>query len=87
VHLLQLAQKIFVLRHFDKPRLPRQLEHADGIVVGAVPEFRIEMAEKAARGRLPGPPEIEDHFAQRLERRRQRGDHIIRVVGRHGAAG
>ena len=85
VHFLQLAQEIFVLRHFDQPGLPRKLEHADGIVIRPIPKLGIEMAEEAAGGGFPGPPEIEDHFAQRLERGRQRGDHIIRVVGRHGA--
>jgi hypothetical protein len=44
------------------------------------------MPEKAARGGLPGPPEIEDHFPERLEGSGQHRDHIKRVVGRHGTA-
>jgi hypothetical protein len=55
-------------------------------MVGAVPKLGVEMPEKAARGWLPGPPEIEDHFPERLEGGRQHRDHIKRVVGRHGAA-
>ena len=85
VHFLQFAQEILVLRHLHQPGLAGKLEHADGIVVGAVPKLGIEMAKKAAGRGFPGPPKIEDHFPQRLERGRQRRDHIIGVVGRHGA--
>ena len=59
VHFLDLAQEILVLGDFDQPGLPGKLEHADGIVIGAIPELGIEMTEKAAGGRLPSPPEIE----------------------------
>ncbi len=85
VHFLELAQKTFVLRDLDETGLPRELEHPDGIVVRAIPKLRIEMTKKAAGRGFPGPPQIENHLTQRLERGRQRGDHIIRVVGRHGA--
>ncbi len=84
VHFLELAQETLVLRDFDEAGLARKLKHPDGIVIGPIPKLGIEMTEKAAGGGFPGPPQIEDHLAQRLERGRQRGDHIIRVVGRHG---
>src|SRR4030081_505214 len=67
VHFLELAQKILVLGDFHQPGLPGELEHPDGIMVRAIPELRIEMAEKTAGGRFPGPPQIENHLTQRLE--------------------
>ena len=83
VHLGQLAQEIVILRHLDQPCLPRKLEHADRIVIGPIPQLRIEMTKECARGRLPRPPEIEDHLAQRFERGRQRGDDVVSVIRRH----
>ncbi len=83
VDLFQFAKKILVLRDLDEPRLPGKLEHPDGIVVRLIPQCRIEMAKETARGGFPGPPEVEDHFPERLERRREGRDHVIRVVGGH----
>ena len=65
------------MRDFYQPGLARELEHADGIVIGPVPKLGIEMAKEAAGGRLPRPPEIEDHFAQRLEGRRKLGNDAV----------
>ena len=86
VNFFQFAQEIFVLRDFDQPRLARKLKHADRIVVGPIPELGIEMPEKPARRRLPSPPQIEDHLAQRLEFRRQSGNYIINLIIGHGTA-
>ena len=66
-HLPHLAQEIVVLRHFREPRLAAELEHPERIVIGLVPEFVVEVAEKPACPRLPCPPEIQDQFPQRLE--------------------
>src|SRR6266480_708776 len=85
-NLLQLAQKSFVLRKFFQPRLPRKLQHPDWIVISPVPKFGIEMPEQPARGRLPRPPKIETHLAQRLQRRWQDGSHIINLKIRHANA-
>ncbi len=87
VHGLQLAQEIIVLRHFFQPRLPRKLEHADGVVIRPIPEFRVEMAEEAARGRFPRPPDIKDDLAKRLERGGEGGNDVVGVIRRHGKMG
>src|SRR5205807_6759917 len=68
-NLLELAQEIFVLRKFFQPGLPRKLQHAHRIVIGAVPKLVIEMPKQAARGGLPRPPKVETHLPQRLQRR------------------
>src|SRR5919204_4606988 len=86
-NLLQLAQKSFVLRQFLQPRLARKLEHPYGIVICPVPQVGIEMAEKPSCGRLPRPPEIKAHLAQRLERRGQRRRDVIGLESRHGELG
>ena len=86
VNLLQLAQKSLVLRNFFEARLARELKHAYGIVIGPVPELGVEVPKEAARGRLPCPPKIEAHLAQRLERARQSWRHIISLKGRHACA-
>ena len=75
--LPEIAQEDFVPRHFEQPPLARELEHPDRVVVGAIPKLGIEMSEKPAGRRLPCPPEIEDHFAQRLELRRKVRDNVI----------
>jgi hypothetical protein len=36
-NLLELANKIFVLRQLFQPGLPRKLQHTHGVVIGAVP--------------------------------------------------
>ena len=87
MHFLELTQKIPVLRDLYQPGLPRKLEHSNGIVVRPIPELGIEMTEEAARRGFPGPPQIEDHLAQRFEGSRERRNHIIGVVSRHGADG
>ena len=73
-----------LLRDFNQPGLPGKLEHPHRIVISAIPELGIEMAKETASRGFPGPPEIESHLAQRLERRWERGDHVIGVIGRHG---
>ena len=88
VDFLQFAQESFVLRNFLQPRLPRELEHADGIMVCPVPKLRIELPEQTTRGGLPSPPKIETHLAQRLKRLRQDRSDIVSLKSRHaGAAG
>src|SRR4051812_34485347 len=47
VHLLQLAEEIFVLGDFDEPGLPGKLEHADRVMIGPVPKFWVEVPEQA----------------------------------------
>src|SRR5437899_6845829 len=84
--LLELAQKILVLRKFFQPGLPRKLQHADRIMICAVPKLVIEMPEQAARGGLPCPPKVETHFPQRLQRRWQDGRHIISLKSRYAGA-
>src|SRR5262245_47398543 len=54
-----------------EPRLLAELKHAQRVVIGLVPELRIEMAEKRPRLGLPGPPQIEDHGPEWFERRGQ----------------
>src|SRR5439155_9584532 len=81
--LLELAQKILVLRKFLQPGLPRKLQHADRIMICAVPKLMIEMPEQAARGGLPRPPKVETHLPQRLQRRRQDGRDIVSLKSRH----
>jgi hypothetical protein len=83
VNLFQLAQKSFVGGEFFQPGLARELEHANGIVIGPVPKLRIEMTKEATRGRLPCPPDVDADFAQRLERWGKGGDYIIALEGRH----
>src|SRR5207249_4476925 len=82
-HLLELAQKIFVLCKLFQTGLPRELQHAHRVMVCAVPKLGIEMPEQAARGRLPRPPKIETHLPQRFQRRRQDRRHIISLKSRH----
>src|SRR5882724_840203 len=82
-NLLELAHKIFVLRQLFQPRLPRKLEHTHGVVIGAVPQLRVEMPEESTRGGLPCPPKIETHLPQRLQRSRQDGSHIVSLKSRH----
>src|SRR4051812_10248370 len=53
VHLLELAQKIFVLQNLDQPGLTGELEHSDWVVIRPVPQLRVEVAEEAPRRRLP----------------------------------
>ncbi len=84
VNLFQLAQKSFVGREFFQPGLARELEHANGIVIGPIPKLGIEMTKEAAGGRLPRPPDVEAHFAQRLERGGKGGDYIIALEVWHG---
>src|SRR6266536_4460159 len=84
--LLQLAQESFVLCKFFQPGLPRKLKHSDGIVICPVPKLGIQMAKEPARGRFPRPPQVEAHLAQRLERRRQDGSHVIRLKSRHASS-
>ena len=86
VNVFQFAQETFVVRDFDETGLARKLKHPDGVVIGPIPKLGIEMPEKPARGRLPGPPQIEDHLAQRLECRGQSGNYIINLVVGHGTA-
>src|SRR5207245_1227504 len=62
VDLGQIAPKRVVVSHLDQSRLPRELEHADRVMIRPIPELRIEMAEKGARRWLPRPPKIENHF-------------------------
>src|SRR5438067_2025493 len=87
VNLFQLAQKSFVGGEFFQPGLARKLEHANGIVIGPVPKLGIEMTKKAAGGRLPRPPDVEAHFAQRFERGGRGGDYIIALEVWHGGKG
>jgi hypothetical protein len=68
VHRRHLAQKIVILRDLVKPRLLAELEHAQRIVIGPIPELRVEVAEKRARLGLPRPPQIEDHGPEWFER-------------------
>jgi hypothetical protein len=63
--------------------LAGKLQHAGGIMIGAVPQLGIEMPEEAAGGRLPRPPKIETHLAQRFQGRRQDGSHIVSLESRH----
>ena len=83
VDLLQLPKKGFVLGKFFEPRLPRELQHAYRIMIGPVPQIRIEMAEKPAGRRLPRPPEVEGHFPKRFQHRGKGGDYIINLKCRH----
>ena len=83
VDLFQLAQKSFVGREFFQPSLAGKLEHANGIVIGPVPKLGIEMTEEATGGRLPGPPDVEANFAERLERGGKSRDYIIGLKVRH----
>src|SRR2546430_17060997 len=66
VNLFQLAQKSFVGGEFFQPGLARELEDANGIVIGPIPKLGIEMTKESASGRLPRPPDVETDFAQRL---------------------
>src|SRR6266480_363636 len=86
VDFLQFAQESFVLRNFLQPRLPRELEHADGIMVCPVPKLRVELPEQTTRGGLPSPPKSEAHLAQRLKRLRQDRGHIVNLKSRHASA-
>ena len=86
MNVFQFAQKTFVVRDFDETGLARKLKHPDGVVIGPVPKLGIEMPEKPAGGRLPGPPQVEDHFAQRLEGLGQSGNYIVNLVVWHGTA-
>src|SRR5580700_1585330 len=70
VDLFQFAEKSFVLGNFLEPRLPGKLQHSDRIVIRSVPKFRIEVAKETPRRGLPGPPKVERHFPERLERSR-----------------
>ena len=85
--LLQFAQKSFVLCKFFQPGLPRKLKHPDWIMIRPVPKVGIEMSEEPARGRFPRPPQIEAHLAQRFQRRRQDGSHVIRLKSSHAKVG
>ena len=87
VNLFQLTQKSFVGGEFFQPGLARELEHANGIVIGPIPKVGIEMTKKAARGRFPRPPDVETDFAQRFERGGKSGDYIIGLEVRHGGNG
>src|SRR5437763_1417397 len=87
MNFLQFSKESFVLGDLYEPRLARELKHADWVMFGPVPELPIEMAKVPAGRGFPGPPEIEEHLAQRLERGRQGGDHVIGVIGRHEEAG
>ena len=84
VNLFQLAQKSFVGGEFFQPGLARELKHANGIVIGPVPKLGIEMTKEAAGGRLPRPPDVEAHFAQRFECGGKGGDYIIALEVWHG---
>src|SRR5712692_9211631 len=84
MHLLELTQKSFVLSQFFQAGLPRKLQHPDGIMIGAVPQIRIEMSKEAARGWLPCPPKIKSHLTQRFERRGQSRDYVINLKRGHG---
>ena len=84
VNLFQLAQKSFVGRELFQSRLARELEHANGIMIGPVPEFGIEMTKEAASGRLPRPPDVKADFAQRLEGGGKGGDYVVTLEIRHG---
>src|SRR5947208_16417081 len=66
VNLFQFTQKSFVGGEFFQPGLARELEHANGIVIGPVPKLGIETKKEAASGRLRRPPDVETDFAQRL---------------------
>src|ERR1700756_4316924 len=52
VNLFQFAEESFVLSELFESGLPRELEHANRIVVRAIPQIGIEMAEEAAGRRL-----------------------------------
>ena len=84
VNQFQLPQKSFIGGEFFQAGLPRELEHANGIVIGPVPKLGIEMTKEAAGGRLPRPPDVEAHFAQRFERGGKGGDYIIALEVWHG---
>ena len=84
--LLELAQKIFVLREFFQTRLARKLEHADRVVICAIPQLGVEVPEEPARGGLPRPPKIKAHLPERLQRRWQDGRHIVSLESRHSNA-
>src|SRR5437773_10895138 len=81
--LPQLAEKGFILRDFLETRLPRKLKHAHWVVICPIPKLRIELPKKAAGRRLPCPPQIETHLAERLENRRQGRSHIVSLKSRH----
>src|SRR5947209_11854665 len=83
VDLLQLAPEIIVLRDFNQPRLPRELQHADRIVIRSIPQLWVEMTKETPRRRLPGPPDVKDDLAQRLERGREFGDDVVGQEFRH----
>ena len=81
----QFAPEIVVFRDLNEPRLTRELQHPDRIVIRPIPKLRIEVPEETARGRFPGPPDVEDHLAQWLERRRELRDDVVSVIRRHVA--
>src|SRR5262249_11876294 len=83
INLFQFPKKLLVLGEFFQTTLARELEHPDRIVIRAVPQIRIEMAEQPPCRWLPGPPEVEAHLSKRLERRGKSGDHVISVESRH----
>ena len=85
MYFLQLTQKILVLRDINQARLWAELKHADWIVIGPIPELRIQVAENAASGGFPRPPQVKDHFPQWFEGKRQGRDNVIRLVSRHEA--
>jgi len=84
--LLELAQKILVLRKLFQPILPRDLQHADRIMICSVPKLVIEMPEQPSCRGLPRPPKVETHFPQWLQRRRQDGRDIVNLKSRHANA-
>ena len=82
-NLVEVAEKIFVLSEFLQPGLPRKLQHADGIVICAVPQLGIEMPEEPARGWLPSPPKIVSQFTEWFQHLRQSGRHVERLYRLH----
>ena len=58
MNLLQLAQKSLVLRDFLQPRLLGELKHAHRVVVGPVPQLRVEMPKET--GARPAPKSTTD---------------------------
>ncbi len=82
-HPIHLGEEGLIGGELGDAVLTDETEELDGVVVGLLPEDRIDTAKELARVRSPGPPEVAADVDQRPQPLGDVGDHGIPLDGRH----
>jgi hypothetical protein len=76
VDAVHVRDVTFVGRGGCELRLVDHAQHLHRVVVDLLPELSVEPAEQLDGVGVPDPPEVVGHHQQRIERRRDVGEHL-----------